>query len=88
MQSYIVYHWKLLYMIRVVSPPIIRNANNCSYSIWYLSNRYAICRYRGRVGTGLSVVLELICFGAVASVLYKPLNLFLTFRGPCIVNIF
>jgi hypothetical protein len=27
-------------MFRVVPPPIIRNANQCIYSIWYLSNRY------------------------------------------------
>jgi hypothetical protein len=27
---------KLLYMFRVVSPPIIRNAHNCIYSICYL----------------------------------------------------
>ena len=39
-QRYIVcYLWKLLYMFRVVSPPIIRSAYNCIYNIWYLSNR-------------------------------------------------
>jgi hypothetical protein len=27
-------------MFRVVLPPIIRNAYNCIYSIWYLSHRY------------------------------------------------
>jgi hypothetical protein len=27
-------------MFRVVSPPIIGSANNCIYSIWYLSHRY------------------------------------------------
>ena len=27
-------------MFRVVLPPIIRSANDCIYSIWYLSNRY------------------------------------------------
>ena len=32
--------WKPLYMFRVVPPPIIRSANNCVYSIWYLSHRY------------------------------------------------
>jgi len=32
--------WKLLYMFRVVPPPIIRNAHNCIYSVWYLSDRY------------------------------------------------
>ena len=32
--------WKLLCMFRVVPPPIIRSANNCIYSIWYLSHRY------------------------------------------------
>jgi len=41
MQRYTVYFiWKLLYMFRVVPPPIIRSANNCIYSIWYLSHRY------------------------------------------------
>jgi len=41
MQRYTVYFiWKLLYMFRVVQPPIIRSANNCIYSMWYLSHRY------------------------------------------------
>ena len=41
MQRYTVYFiWKLLYMFRVVPPPIIRSANNFIYSIWYLSHRY------------------------------------------------
>jgi len=30
----------MLYMFRVVPPPIIRSAYNCIYSIWYLSDRY------------------------------------------------
>jgi len=41
MQRYTVYFiWKLLYMFRVVLSPIIRSANNCIYSIWYLSDHY------------------------------------------------
>jgi hypothetical protein len=40
MQCYTVYIWKLLYMFRVVLPPIIRSAYNCIYRIWYLSYRY------------------------------------------------
>jgi len=41
MQRYTVYFiWKLLYMFRVVPPHILRSANNCIYSIWYLSHRY------------------------------------------------
>jgi len=41
MQRYTVHFiWKLLYMFRVVPPPTIRSANNCIYSIWYLSHRY------------------------------------------------
>jgi len=41
MQNYTVYFiWKLLYMFRVVAPPIIRRVNNCIYRIWYLLNRY------------------------------------------------
>ena len=40
MQRYIIYFiWKLLYMFRVVPSHIIRSANNCIYSIWYLSHR-------------------------------------------------
>jgi hypothetical protein len=39
-QRYTVYFtWKLLYMFRVVTTPIIKSANNCIYSIWYLSPR-------------------------------------------------
>jgi hypothetical protein len=34
------FFWKLLYMFRVVPPLIIRSANNCIYSLWYLSHRY------------------------------------------------
>jgi hypothetical protein len=42
MQHYTVYFiWKLLYMFRVVPPPIvIRSANNYDCSIWYLSHLY------------------------------------------------
>jgi len=41
MQLYTVnFIWKLLYMFRVVLSPITRSANNCIYSIWYLSHRY------------------------------------------------
>jgi len=41
MKHYTVYFiWKLLYMFRVVPPPIIRSTNNYIYSIWYLSHRY------------------------------------------------
>ena len=43
MQHYTVYFiWKLLYMFRVVPSPIIRSANNCVYSIWYLSHSYLL----------------------------------------------
>jgi len=41
MQRYTVYFiWKLLYMFRMVPPPIVRSADNCIYNIWYLSDRY------------------------------------------------
>jgi len=33
-----IYIWKLPYMFRVVPPSIIRSANNCIYSICYLSH--------------------------------------------------
>jgi hypothetical protein len=35
-----IYIWRLLYMFRVLLPPIIRSAYNCIYNIWYLSHRY------------------------------------------------
>jgi len=39
LQRYTVYFiWKLLYIFRVVPPPIIRSANSCIYSIWYFSH--------------------------------------------------
>jgi hypothetical protein len=39
MQRYTVHFiWKLLYLFRAVPPPIIRSANNCICSIWYLSH--------------------------------------------------
>jgi hypothetical protein len=40
--------WKLLYMFRVVPPPIIRSTNNCIYSICYLSHRYCYLPLNGR----------------------------------------
>jgi hypothetical protein len=41
MQRYTVYFiWKFFYIFRVVPQPIIRWANNCIYSIWYLSHCY------------------------------------------------
>ena len=41
MQCYKVYFiWELLYMFRMVPSPIIRSANNCIYSIWYLPYCY------------------------------------------------
>jgi len=41
MQLYTVYLiWKLFYMFRLIPSPIIKSANNCIYSIWYLSHRY------------------------------------------------
>jgi hypothetical protein len=34
----LLYFCKLLYMFRVVTPPIIRSTYNCNYSIWHWSN--------------------------------------------------
>jgi hypothetical protein len=35
----LLYFCKLLYMFRVLIPPIIRSIYNCNYSIWHWSNR-------------------------------------------------
>ena len=60
---------KLLYMFRVVSPPIISSTHNCIYSIWYLSNCYCYLQLMwkswNRFERGVGIVL--ICFGAVAT---------------------
>jgi len=34
----LLYFCKLLYMFRVVTPPIIRNTYICNYNIWHWSN--------------------------------------------------
>ena len=39
----LLYFCKLLYMFRVVTPPIVRSTYNCNYSIWHSSNR--LCYY-------------------------------------------
>jgi len=47
---------KLLYMLRVVSPPITRSINNCIYSIWYCSTFVVTGRYGGGFETDLCVL--------------------------------
>jgi len=39
----LLYFCKLLYMFRVVTPPIIRSTYNCNYSIWHWSNFGKCC---------------------------------------------
>jgi len=34
----LLYFCKLLYMFRVVTPPIVRSTYNCNYSIWHWPN--------------------------------------------------
>ena len=43
------YFCKLLYMFRLVTPPIIRSTYNCNHSIWHWSNPlcYYPLRWRG-----------------------------------------
>jgi len=50
-----IYIWKLLYMFRVVPSPIIRGADKCIYSIWYLSHRYCYLPLSWK-RTGVSVL--------------------------------
>jgi len=55
MQRYTLYFiWKLLYMFRLVPPPIIRRAYNCIYSIWYLSGRYCYLPLAAGSSNGLT----------------------------------
>jgi len=49
----LLYFCKLLYMFRVVTPPIIRSTYNCNYSIWHRSNcnEYNMCQMSDAVIT-------------------------------------
>jgi hypothetical protein len=70
MQRYTVYFiWKLLYMCRVVLPPIIRSANNCIYSIWHLSDRY--CYLRQFTDKVNCVTLHLVAYIYIYIYIYK-----------------
>ena len=57
---------KLLYMLGVVFPPIIRSTHNCIYSIWYLSNRYCYLPLLWKSWNWFEcgVGILLICFGS------------------------
>jgi hypothetical protein len=56
MQGCTVYFiWKPLYMFRAVLP-IIRNANNYLKHLVICHTVTSTCRFRGKVGTGLSVL--------------------------------
>jgi hypothetical protein len=52
----LLYFCKLLYMLRVVTPPIIRSTYNRNYSIWHWSNRpcYVPLWWRGWNGSSSS----------------------------------
>ena len=61
MQRYTVYFiWKLLYMFRILPPPIIKSAYNCTYSIWYLSDRYSYLPLSWRRWSSNCVKLHLV----------------------------
>jgi hypothetical protein len=52
MQCYAVYYiWKLLYLFRVIPPPIVRSTYNCIYNICYLSQHYCYLPPSWRVPT-------------------------------------
>ena len=59
---------KLLYMFRVVSPPIIRSIHNC-ISIWYMLNRYCYLTLLWMSWSwfecGVGIVLICFCFGCI-----------------------
>ena len=61
MQRHTVYFiWKLIDMFRVVPPPIIRSANNCIYSIWYLSDRYCYLPLKRQVAVTVSQIPDAV----------------------------
>ena len=44
----LLYFCKLLYVFRVVTPPIIRRSYNCNHSIWHCSNSFCYCPHSGQ----------------------------------------
>jgi hypothetical protein len=57
MQRYTVYFiWKLLYMFRVIFYPSSGAQTTVSTASGICNTVTAICRYRGKAGTGLSVL--------------------------------
>ena len=74
MQRYTVYYtWKLLYMFRVVPPPIIRSVYNCIYSIWYLSHRYCYLPLSWKIWNLLDIYIYIyICWNILTT--HGPMN--------------
>jgi len=96
MQRYTVYFIrKLLYLFRVVPSPIIRIANNCIYSIWYLSHRYCYLQlswkswnwFECAVG-GVQTYREDKTYRENQNTHFIYLFIYLTLIGPCIVIYF
>jgi len=75
----LLYFCKLLYMFRVVTPPIIRSTYNCNHSTWHGQTVSATIRCGGEVGTSsnLSTTADssrdgLTVPGAVFTVISAP----------------
>ena len=64
-----IYIWKLLYMFRVVSPPIIRSSYHCIYSIWHYWDRYC---YLSRTRSRQVAVTVSIMPDTVDTVIWAP----------------
>jgi len=65
-----IYICKLLYMFRVVSPPIIRASYHCIYSIWHFWDRYCYLSWTSR--TWLVAVTVSLVPDTVDTVIWAP----------------
>jgi len=69
----LLYFCKLLYMFRVVTPPIIRSTYKCNYSIWHWSNRLCYLPLSWRRWNGLYFCKMLYMFREVNPPIIKSI---------------
>jgi hypothetical protein len=77
--THFIHNWKLLYMFRVVLPPIIGSSYNYIHSIWYLSHRYCYLplswkswnRFECAVGLVFIAMVESVFSAVRTDSLYK-----------------
>jgi hypothetical protein len=79
----LLYFCRLLYMFRVVIPPIIKNTYNCNYCIWHWSNCLCLLPLSWRSWNSVGQLLTLLHLVRTAMYLYDNIpQLLLLFSTP------